>query len=143
MGYHRSKVDLVWTDAGDYTVDTVRGDLQDTTSLQYRAFVQQIVTRIQSSSGDWRLQPSVGTDLNRYLGKPNTSKLGADIKNSVMGSLTRGGMMSANELVVEVFPISKHQIAILLRIQPSGDREQIRLSFTYNSQDNKVIPRNL
>lgn len=143
MGFHRSKVDLAWADTGDYAVDPVKGDLQDTTSLQYRAFIQQIVTRIQSSRGDWRLQPTIGTDLDRYLGKPNTSKLGTDIRNSVMGSLTTGGLMAAGELTVDVFPIDKHQVAILLRIQPSGDREQIRLSFTYNSQDNKVIPRNL
>lgn len=143
MSYHRSKVDLLWSDAGDLGLDETRKDLADTTSLPYRAMIQQILTRVQSSAGDWRLQPSIGANLNRFLGKPNTPTLGTNIKNSVVNALTSGAFLRASELQVEVFPISKQEIAILVIIQPSGDRSQIRLAFSYNSQDNKVIPRNL
>ncbi len=143
MSFHRSKVDLLWTDAGDLFLDENREDLADTTSLSYRAMIQQILTRVQSSTGDWRLQPSIGANLNKFLGKPNTQALGVNIKNSVTNALTSGAFLRATELQVEVFPLSKKEIAILVIVQPSGDRAQIRLAFSYNSQDNKVIPRNL
>jgi hypothetical protein len=143
MGYQRSKVDLLWTDAGDMALDDVREDLADTTLLSYRAMIQQTRTRVESSQGDWRLQTSIGANLNRFLGKPNTATLGGQIKNSITAALTSGGFLRASELQVEVFPISKKEIAILVLIQPSGEREQVRLAFSYNSQDNKVVPRNL
>lgn len=134
---------MMWSDSGDYVIDPVKEDLQDTTSLSYRAFIQEITTRIQSNTGDWRLQPTIGTNLDKFLGKPNTSKIGIEIQNTVSSALTRGGFIASSEFTIDVFPIDKHQIAILLLIRPSGDRDQIRLSFTYNSKDNKVIPRNL
>lgn len=143
MSFQRSKVDLLWSDAGDFHLDPVREDLADTTSLSYRAMIQQVKTRLESSKGDWRLQPSIGADLTRFLGKPNTAELGTLIKNSVTAALLAGAFLRATELQVEVFPISKKEIAILVNIQPSGDHAQIRLAFSYNSQDNKVIPRNL
>lgn len=141
--FQRSKIDLLWTDAGDLSLDTVRGDLADTTSLPYRALIQQIKTRIESSSNDWRLQPGLGANLSQYLGRQNTAELGVQIKNSVTSALISGGLVRASELQVEVFPLSLEEIAILIRVNPSGDRAQVRLTFSYNSQDNKVIQRNL
>ena len=141
MGFHRSKTDLIWTDSGDFFLDATREDLADTSSLPYRAFIQQITTRLSSSLCDWRLAPTIGTGLNQFLGKPNTAELGANIQAAVTSSLTRGSFMKASEFQVQVFPLDKHNLAIFLMVQPSGDREQIRLSFTYSTQDNKVVPR--
>lgn len=143
MSFHRSKVDMLWAESGDYSLDSVRGDLADTTSLPYRAFIQQVTTRIQSSKKDWKLQGVPAADLTRFIGKPNTLALGESIRQAVVNSLVQGSFIRSNELQVEVFPIAKNEIAILALIQPSGDRAQIRLAFTYNSQDNKIIPRNL
>lgn len=143
MSFHRSKIDMMWTEAGDLFLDSAREDLADTTSLPYRAMIQQILTRVQSSTGDWRLQGSIGANLNKFLGKPNTSSLGNDVKSSVVNALTLGSFLNSAEFQVEVFPISKKEIAILILVQPSGDRAQIRLAFSYNSQDNKVVQRNL
>jgi hypothetical protein len=141
--YHRTKVDLLWADSGDLSLDTTREDLADTTSLSYRAMIQQVRTRVESSQGDWRLQQSIGANLNRFLGKPNNARLGAEIKNSITAALTSGAFLRATELQVEVFPVSKKEIAIIVMINPTGDRAQVRLAFSYNSQDNKVVQRNL
>lgn len=143
MSYHRSKVDLLWNDSGDFNIDPIRKDIADTVSINYRALIQQITTRVQSSSGDWRLQPSLGANINKYVGKPNSQELGIAIKNSVTNSLISHGFLRASELQIEVFPIAEREIAILILVQPSGDRNQIRLAFSYNSQDNKIVPRNL
>lgn len=143
MSYHRSKIDLLFTDSGDYKFDSVTSDFADTTEIPYRAFVQQIATRVSSTRGDWRLQPNIGASLTQNLGRPNSPELGRQIQLAVINSLTQDAFIKSSELKVEVFPIAKNQIAILVLVQPVGDREQIRLSFTYNTKDNKVLPRNI
>ncbi len=143
MSFQSSKIDLLWTDAGDFALDTDREDLADTTGLAYRAMIQQILTRVQSSTGDWRLQSSIGANITKHIGKPNTAELGAELKSSVVSALLLGSFLKQSEVQVDVFPTSQTNIAILIKVQPSGDRAQVRLAFSYNSQDNKIIPRNL
>lgn len=142
MSFHRSKVDLLWSDSGDFCLDAVRKDLADTTAIPYKAFLQQVLTRIQSNAGDWKLQPSIGANLTQNLGQPNTSALGAKIQTQVMNALTRNGFLKNSELKVDVFPISQHELMIIVTIHPSGDREQLRLSLSYSSRDNRVVQRN-
>lgn len=143
MSFHRSKVDLLFTDSGDFQIDSIREDLKDTSEIPYRAFIQQIATRVSSSRGDWRLQPTLGAGLTTHLGKPNTAELGRQVQLAVLNSLTQDAFIKSSEVKVEVFPIAKNQIAILVLVQPTGDREQVRLSFTYDTKDNKVLPRNV
>lgn len=142
MSFHRSKVDLLFSDSGDFSLDSKRGDISDTTELLYRAFIQQILTRIESSRGDWKLEPNIGANLLNFAGKVNTPVLGNSIRLAVVNSLIQDSFIKSSELKVEVFPVSKTNIAILVLIQPKGVREQIRLAFTYDTKDNKIIPRN-
>ena len=143
MSYQRSKIDLLWTDSGDFSLDTKRGDLADTINHSYRALIQQISTRISSSKNDWRLIPNLGANLSQALGRPNTRELGNEIKGLVTSALLSGTLLTASELEVDVFPVSKTEIAILIIVTPAGDKAQIRLNFTYNTKDNKIIQRNL
>lgn len=140
MSFHRSKVDLLWTDSGDLSLSD-RLDLADTTALNYRAFIQQITTVVSASSNDWRLQPGIGANLNRFVGKPNNAELGQAIRRSIINGLST--VVRPQELMVEVFPIAKDEVAILLVINPYGDRGEIRLAFSYNSVDNKLLLRNV
>lgn len=143
MGYHKSKVDLYFTESGDFALDAKREDLLDTSNSNYRAFIQEILTRALSNKGEWRMQPDIGANINDYLGQPNNAVLGQRVYNSLYNALTQNGFLKSSELKIDVFPISKNDIGILLTIQPHGDYQQVKLSFTYTSADHRLIPRNI
>lgn len=141
MGLHATKNDCLWSSSGDFALDTVRGDLKDTRAYTLRALIQQIETHIQSNKGNWLLHPTIGIQLRNFVGKPNNEELGLQLENSVRNEFLQSGLLRANELNVRVFPTSKDSVMILLEITPNGEREQVKLAFSYNTQENAISPR--
>ena len=135
--------DLYFTSAGDYVLDSGSGDFKDTLRVKLRSLIQRITTRIQSTKGDWRLQLDVGANLMEFAGQRNTAEVGERIRRAVMAGLTSDGFLSGNELNVQVFPVSKTAVAIVVRVVPIGQIEEVYVSFTYDARDNKLVPRNL
>lgn len=138
----RRMVDLRWSDSGDLMLDIRDNDLLDTKEQNLQSAMQKIEARIQSTKGDWRLNPSLGASLKKFAGRPNTAEVGAEIESVLRNELTRGGLLAPGELSVRVFPISPHQVAAFIQVQPNGTRETMQLVISYSLQDNKVSVRN-
>lgn len=134
----RETVDLYFTDSGDFVLGD-NGDFRDTKNDHLRGFVQRMVTRVMSNQGDWRLQPQVGANLQEFLGKQNTREVGDRVKQRVQSELIGGGVLRAQELLVDVIPLSSTSIAIIVVVQSTNP--ELQLTFTYDFKDNKVLPR--
>lgn len=79
----------------------------------------------------------------KAIGQPNDAKTGALVQRMVSSELARGGLLSASEFTVTVFPVSKKELAVLLQISPKGVRGEITLTFVYDMRDNRIIPRGI
>jgi len=134
--------DLYWNSSGDFVLDPVDNDLMDTKKLNYRGAIQRILTRLQSSKGDWKSSPQTGANLKRYVGMPNSAEIGREIENAILNELVRSGLVSPQELTVQAFPISEGAIATIVQVTPAGQRESITLVHSYNLVDNKLTMRN-
>ena len=139
---YSSKVDLYWTAEGDFSLDTTKEDIKDTHGISYRAWIQQIVDIMQSSEYDWALDTGRGASLDKFVGRPNTRELGKAIHDKVINVLTRDGIVSSRDLVVDVLPLGPSEIGIVLVLSPEGAQSEMALTFSYDMRSNRIIPRN-
>ena len=142
MGRLREMTDFRWSSSGDFVLDSEDQDILDTSRENFQGAIQRLQNRIGSRKGDWQHAPSVGATLHRFVGKPNTPEVGAEIQQAIVNELTRGNLLTPNELEVQVFPISKTSIMVFVRVVPRGQRETISLIASYDLTDNKISMRN-
>lgn len=142
MPLYKTKVDLWWTQEGDFALDEEREDIASTELDHYRGFTQQVLTRVMSNKGDWALQKLVGASVSDFLGQPNTQATGEAIKLRVEGELIREGLCSPTTLKVDVIPTSKNTVLVLVIVVPPGSRQAITLRFSYDLSENRLVPKN-
>jgi len=136
----KSSVDLHWSQDGDFSLG-VNGDLRKANSEGGRVARQLVMKRLQSSLGDWALHPDIGADLSHFAGLPNTRATGMLIKSKVTATLLEDGLLSGESLKVQVVPVSRTKVLVLIyaRIHMSG--EDIFINMQYDLRENKMIPR--
>lgn len=139
----REDVDFYWLSSGDLCLDSERGDIKDTSRYNYRSTIQRILTRVMSKPGDWRVTDNMGANLEQFLGRPNDQETGLEIQSAVYYELVANDFLRPNEVEVEVFPLSKTQVVIIVKVTPANQRDAIKLIFSYDARDNIVVPRNL
>lgn len=135
-------VDVYFTDDGDFRLGE-DGDIEDTRLDHYRGMLQRVFTRIKSRKGEWATQPSVGAGLSAVMGKPNTPETGALLRNLITTELTADDLLRPGEFQVDTFPISQHLIGAAVVVTPPRSGGQVVLTFTYDTRDNRMVPRNL
>lgn len=141
MPLYRKNVDLYWSQDGDYTFN--EGDIGDTRVEQFRGIVQQIMSRIVSARGDWPLQTDIGASMSDFLGRPNSRTTGDEIKRRLLGELVREGMVSASHVAIDVVPIARHSVMIIIKFAPPESTKAFNILFTYNLSENKLTTRNV
>lgn len=92
--------DFYFSDDGDFVLSANK-DFQDTISSPYRSLAQEIKTILNKS-------------LDDFLGKTNTLELSLKIKLRVITELTKYGLIAANDLNVDVIPLSN--VSLLIKI---------------------------
>lgn len=134
--------DLRWSDSGDFMLDSKDKDLLDTSKEKLQALIQRIEDRLKSNRGDWKFFPSLGASLTRFAGRANNQATATEIEVAVINELTRGGLISSREIVVQAFPTDTNAIAIYIKIVPIGSLNSMQLLLSYNLHDNKIHVRN-
>lgn len=142
MALYKGKEDLYWTSEGDFHLDSVRSDLRDTATEQYRNLIQQVLTRVMSSRGDWPLQKNIGASIADFLGHRNTRETAEQIKTRITAELIRDGLIAPNDLNVDIIPTSRSSILLLILVTPLQSKKAVYLTFTYDLAENKMVPRN-
>lgn len=108
--YSITKQDLLWSDIGDFLVQT--GDLRDTREMSGLGFIDEIERRIQSSFGDWKLKPEEGANLHIFRGKINNEETWGEIRDSISFALIADNFLTISDFEIYVAPISHSEVAI-------------------------------
>jgi len=109
----RNKIynDLYFSGLGDLAIEN--GDLKDTVGEDYlRSDYQELHTIMSSTLGDWGISPSLGANLDSFLGRPLTKSTLQDIELNIKNAIFKDSIFALNDVLVGVIPISDHEIFV-------------------------------
>lgn len=140
MPRYSDRRDIQFTLDGDIRVGP-DGDLMGTRVGDYDGFIQAINKRLMSSRNDWALEPDVGANIAEFVGAPNTRETGDALRLRIMNELSRDNLVRAGDLSVDVLPVATSKVFVLVTVRAIGT-DTIRLAYTYDLRENRLIPRN-
>lgn len=129
-----TNTDLYFSDDGDFILSTNK-DLYSTIGDPNRSLIQGIRSRLNFRGGEWPGRgDTLGANITDFIGKNNTAEIGEQIKLRVISELTSGGFISANDLLVDIVPISKTQLLVLLKVRTIGGLFEYRTQFSLREE---------
>jgi hypothetical protein len=138
--------DLFWDGTnGDLLIGS-DGDILSTEFDALQAIAQDVYDRIKCDKGDWPEAPLTGASLSDFIGEPNRRETGTNISKRVLSSMQTYGTIDLADLTVDVVPISKERVAIILKlaVMPTARNRSSRVltkQFIYSYVENNVYPR--
>lgn len=81
------------------------------------ALEQAIRWRLMTQIGNWALEPQCGTDLEGFAGRPNNEQTAEDLRAEIYRALGHDEFLMADEIDVQVAPISSSRMAVILMLR--------------------------
>lgn len=97
MHWSKYNKDISFDEFGD--IDILTGDIA-TISSKEEILVQNVMDRIKSSQGDYRLFPLIGSGIVKKIGSIASISLENEIENRIRQSLTYDGFLTSQEVKV-------------------------------------------
>lgn len=121
--------ELVFAANGDFA--TVQGDAH---------IIQQIIYRLKTQKGDCIVEPSVGCNLEEFIGKPNILLTHTAIEQQILTELTRDFLLAFP--VIDVVEQDENSVFILIRF-PSieGGVRELQVQGSLDLVTGKVFAR--
>lgn len=102
---------------GDLVMDG--GDLSLTSGFDW--YTREVNKRLRSGA-DWVHHPSLGANIHRFVGQPNTRQTGTALRDAVSRSLSIDAIHAPAQLDVQVVPTSLHDLHLVVAVSASGER---------------------
>ncbi len=138
-------IDLIYSWNGDYLIGP-DGDFLDTASDQIVSMIQEVQSVINSDVGDWKYYQSYGSSLSDFIGSPNNRDTVKEISSRIRTSLITNSILQANDFSVQIIPIDKNKVLILVNVQAASTVNNsivpggtIVLSFVYDYLEQGVF----
>jgi len=135
-------VDLYWTLDADLAIGE-DGDLRDTSFDVFRSLYQEIRTRVRSSFKDWILHPSLGANLDEYLGRANNRITAEEGKSAIVASLIRNGFLDKNSINIRYVPLGRDWIAYYIQVTvivpTTGQTRLLKTTLLYDTVEGGLM----
>lgn len=115
MGSYYDSVDAAFSWNGDILLGD-QGDIKDTMYDTLQSIVDQVSIICASSYGDWAIYPSRGAGIDDFVGEPNNRTTADRLHDRIRISLTSTGLITEEDLNINVIPISIHKLLIIIYI---------------------------
>ena len=109
--------DLKMTEQGDLVIGP-HGDFETVSGDDY--YLQEVLFRLKTTPGDWLLDPTKGTNLEQFIGQPNTIETCYAVTAEVERALAGNGFMTTAE--IRTVPLDETTLFILVEF-PSTEQE--------------------
>ena len=106
--------------AGDLSVD-LEGDLSLTDNIL--TIAQDIQNRMRTQRQDWYFHENIGADLELFIGEKNNPITAGRIEESALKTLTYDGLVSEEDVEVEVIPVGANDLEIFVFLQSDPNEE--------------------
>lgn len=116
-------MDFYMSHDGDIKIDS-SGDIGLTDTI-WRDEAQQVYIRCMTEVGDYQLYPSLGADLSRLYGMPQSEETGEYGKALIVAALEREGRFTGKGIDVKAVPISHQTIRFDIYITTNAVPRQV------------------
>jgi len=100
--------DFYFSQSGDIKLSP-NGDLA-LTGTNWRDDAQQAYIRLMTEPGDWTLYPSLGTELSKLYGEPQTRETAEFGKALIRAALNREGRFNGKQITINAVPTGPQTI---------------------------------
>lgn len=128
--------DLQLSSNGDLTLDQT-GDLAMSFNIQ--CVKESIMARLRTENPDWYHHPSIGADIDTFVGEPNTEETAIKVVASIMSCLTYDDFLLPSMIVVTPIPISPTQVIYHLLVRNEGDEISLTIKFNHDTGVEEVL----
>jgi hypothetical protein len=128
MARNYDNLDFKFTWKGDLSLGE-SGDIADNEKDYLESVEQEIITIVKSAKGDWVFHPSIGADLWRFTGEPNTRENAEKIKKTLKREIVFAGIAAEADLIIDVNAMSLDTMYIRIFLKASATLRN-RLSAT-------------
>ena len=126
-------VDIALTDDGDLYLKSYDEEKDLMYAHTPQVLKQGIMARLKTQNPDWYTYPSIGANLEDFIGEPNTEETANSIKKHIIRALTYDDFIGASSL--EVYPVPLNRTTIIFYIvieRDTGDDIKIPIPFDLN-----------
>lgn len=128
------RIDL---DTGDLVLDS-DGDLALVSGDEQ--MIQEVVFALKTTKGDWTLSPSVGCDLEQFIGRSNDTDTINQITAVVRSEIAR--LTSVGGFQVFVAPLDENTVIIALEFDSRDNpKRRIQVAATLDLKEGQVFAR--
>ncbi len=92
-----------------------------TLSVDHNTVIQGVLTRIKTYRMDWYTYPTLGANLEDYIGEQNTRETAAAATRSIVSALTDDGFIAPHNLSVHAVPVNHEEIIFFIRVTYTRD----------------------
>ena len=132
MKVNTTKEDLLFSEIGDFIIEN--GDLKDTRYLRGIGFIEEVESRLKSSTNDWTLNPDYGANIGSFRGLSNSKVAWRRLEDSISYALTQDGFLLIGDFSVFAIGINESQVAVKIVFS-----DNIRKDIDYKIQDVRIV----
>lgn len=129
-------MDIKLTNSGELVVGSDR-DFKFV--LGDEEIAQHVIFRLKTQNGDYLLEPGCGADLERFIGEPLNSTTAALVQNSVIGAITKDGLLFTPN--VNVLQVPPNTILVVVEWLSSDTEKIAQVSSELDLRTGEVISR--
>ena len=130
-------IDLRFSADGDLVLDQ-GGTLVDTALYPLLSLKQEIISRILTNVGDVSQHPWLGTNVQQYIGEPNSDETMEAMIEAISIGLTNDNLINKQDLSFEWARWDEHTVVMILTVDvgsldPDGEgRLEIPFAFDFS-----------
>jgi hypothetical protein len=115
--------------------DLMLGDDGDIALTEgFDGLAREVNKRLRTNNPEWRYHPTIGADLEFYIGLRNTEAVAKRIRQSIERSLSINDIGFPGTWNIEIFPIGDTTLSIIINLNMIGiDIMLTKLIYDYNN----------
>lgn len=142
MPNNYDNMDILWNSRGDLCIDEF-GDIMDTDYDPLRSLVQEIRTRLEASSGDWKVFANIGANLGDFVGQTNDKTTAEGLKLRIKDALTKDGFIAPQDINVIYMPVTRDKLMVRITVRvrktvKNGNSESLTIGLLYQYSENNI-----
>ncbi len=135
-------IDLRFSADGDLVVDQ-GGSIVDTGLYPLLSLKQEIISRILTNVGDLPQHPWLGTNVQQYVGEPNSDETIEALTESLLIGLTNDNLVDKTDLSFEWARWDEHTVLMIITVNvgaldPEGEGK-LEIPFVFDFNDLGVM----
>ena len=96
-----------------------------------------VLKRLNSRSGDWIFDPNCGANIEDFYGATLNKSTMDMLQNQIFQALTYDGFILANNLFIEILPMTVNEIKIIIMIRnPANENFQL-ITTSFSASENR------